>query len=56
MDAVVDSSGVPARLVHVAIDYWAAHPDEIEEWIRAADEAETDAFDQWQRRQKLLAS
>jgi hypothetical protein len=56
VDLVVEGSGVSRRLVHVAIDYWTAYPDEIDEWIRAADEAERAAFAQWQRRQKLLAS
>jgi hypothetical protein len=56
VDLVAQDSGVPARLLRVAIDYWAAYPDEIDEWIKAADEAERDAYEQWQRRQKLLAS
>jgi len=53
---VVESSGVRRRLVHVAIDYWTAYPEEIDDWIQAAAEAERAAFEQWQRRQKLLAS
>jgi hypothetical protein len=56
VELVAQDSGVPARLLRVAIDYWAAYPDEIDEWIKAADEAERDAYEQWQRRQKLLAS
>lgn len=53
---VADSSGVIAQLVDLAIEYWTAYPDEIDEWIRAADDAERAAFQQWQRRQNLLAS
>src|SRR5919109_172822 len=47
VELVAQDSGVPARLLRVAIDYWAAYPDEIDEWIKAADEAERDAYEQW---------
>lgn len=56
VDLVAETSGLPAAQVRGAIDYWAAYPDEIDEWIQTADRAEREAFGQWQRRQKLLAS
>lgn len=56
IDLVAETSGVSRRQVLVSVDYWTAYPDEIDEWIRVADDADRDAFEQWQRRQKLLAS
>jgi hypothetical protein len=32
--------GLPQRKVRVALDYWAAYPDEIERQLRDADDAE----------------
>jgi hypothetical protein len=41
----------PTR-VRVALDYWAAHPDETQQQIRDAEEAEraAEALWQWERR------
>ena len=51
----VETTGVPAGRVRVALDYWAAYPDEIEQQIRDAEEAERAAEELWQREQRLLS-
>ena len=51
---VADNTGVPGRLVNVAIRYWAAYPDEVEAQIAAAAEAESTAELAWQREHDLL--
>ena len=57
-DAVVDlvatNTDLPARLVRVAVHYWATYPDEIDAEIDAADHAEAQAEQAWQRTQALL--
>jgi len=53
---VAETTGVSTRLVHVAIGYWAAYPDEIGDWIQQAGEAERQALEQWRRQQRFLAS
>lgn len=54
VELVADTSGVAARLVRAAVDYWAAFGEEIDGWIaRAADEA-AEAHQRWQREQALL--
>jgi hypothetical protein len=45
---------VPLR-VRVALDYWAAYPDEVEQQIRDADEAERVAEERWHRERRLLS-
>jgi len=30
LDLVADNTGVPLRLLRVAVDYWAAYPDEVD--------------------------
>jgi hypothetical protein len=55
-DAVVGlaaaTMGLPPGKVRVALDYWAAHPDETQQQIRDAEEAEraAEALWQWERR------
>ncbi len=39
------NTGVPGRLVDIAIRYWAAYPDEIDAWVEAAE-----AFEEQQLR------
>lgn len=54
--ALVESNtGVPARLVDIALRYWSSYPDEIDAWIREADALEADALAAWERQQELLA-
>jgi hypothetical protein len=43
-----ETMGLVPGKVHVALDYWAAHRDEIEEQLRDADEAERVAEQLWQ--------
>lgn len=54
MSLVSDTSGVPTRLVHAAVEYWTAFPEEIDTWIDrvAAETSETEQ--RWRRAQELL--
>lgn len=52
---VSENSGVPSRLISVAIGYWAAYPDEVDAEIDAADAAEENAERAWRRERELLA-
>jgi len=52
---LVKNTGVPLRLIRVAIGYWAAYPDEIDAEIAAADAAEDAAEAAWRRERDLLA-
>jgi hypothetical protein len=49
------NSGVPLRMVRIAVRYWASHPDEIDAEISAADAAEDTAEEAWLRERQLLA-
>jgi hypothetical protein len=51
---VAENTGVPVRLIRVATGYWAAHPDEIDAEIAAADAAEDNAERAWRRERELL--
>ena len=52
---VEGNTGVPARLLRIAIRYWASYPDEIDSEIAAAQVAEDAAEHAWQRERDLLA-
>jgi len=49
------NTGVPARLLRIAIRYWASYPDEIDSEIAAAQVAEDASEHAWQREHDLLA-
>jgi len=51
----VETTGLPPGKVRVALGYWAAYPDEIEQQVRDADEAERAAEERWQRERRLLS-
>ncbi len=51
----VETMGLPHGRTRVALDYWAAYPDEIEQQIRDAEEAERAAEELWQRERRLLS-
>lgn len=51
---VADNTGTPARLIRIAIRYWATYPEEIDAEIAAADAAEGAAEHAWQRERQLL--
>jgi hypothetical protein len=55
LDLVESNSGVPARLLAIALGYWAAVPDEVDALIAEADRAEADALAAWERQRELLA-
>jgi hypothetical protein len=52
---VAENTGVPVRLIRVAVGYWAAYPDEVDAEITAADTAEENAEQAWRRERELLA-
>jgi hypothetical protein len=52
---VADNTGVPGRLIRVAVRYWASYPDDIDAEISAAEAAEEAAEDAWRRERELLA-
>jgi hypothetical protein len=52
---VSTNTGIPARLIEVAIRYWAAYPDEIDDWIVEVESFEDQQLQAWERRQDLLA-
>jgi len=51
----VETIGLPPSKVRGALDYWAAYPDEIEQQIRDAEEAERVAEKLWQRERRRLS-
>lgn len=55
LNLVESNAGVPVRLIHVALGYWAAFPDEIDAWITESERTETDAQAAWERQRELLA-
>ena len=52
---VSDNTGIPVRLIRIAVRYWASYPEEIDAEITAADTAEDLAEDAWRRERHLLA-
>lgn len=52
---VAENTGVPIRLIRVAVRYWASYPEEIDAEITAAESAENAAEDAWRRERDLLA-
>lgn len=44
---VTENTGISARLLQVAIRYWASYPAEIDAEITAADAAEEQAAEEW---------
>jgi hypothetical protein len=55
LNLVAENTGMPARLIRVAVRYWASCPDEIDAEITAAEAAEDAAEDAWRRERHLLA-
>lgn len=52
---VQSNTGVPDRLIDMAIRYWSAYPDEIDAWIADVDATEAAALSAWERQQDLLS-
>jgi hypothetical protein len=52
---VSDNTGIPVRLLRIAVRYWASYSEEIDAEITAADTAEDLAEDAWRRERHLLA-
>jgi hypothetical protein len=55
LSLVGDNTGIPVRLLRIAVRYWASYPEEIDAEITAADTAEELAEDAWRRERDLLA-
>jgi hypothetical protein len=55
VELAVETMGLPPGRMRVALGYWAAYPDEIEQQIRDAEEAERVAEELWQREWRLLS-
>jgi hypothetical protein len=53
---VARNSGTPEPAVRAAIRYWSQYPDEIDDQVRLAEEAEQRAYEAWQREQGLLSA
>lgn len=49
------NTGVPVRLIDVAVRYWSTYPDEIDAWIAEAAAIEAEVLAAWERQQELLA-
>jgi len=55
VELVAGNTGLPVRLVEIAIGYWAAYPGEIDTEIAAAAAAEEALEAAWHRREELLS-
>jgi len=49
-----DNTGVPSRMIHIALSYWSAYPDEVEALVEHADRAEADGSAAAERARGLL--
>ncbi|MDR1189528.1 MAG: hypothetical protein LBK95_19100 [Bifidobacteriaceae bacterium] len=52
---VAVGTGQPEAHVHIALDYYAHHREEIDEWIDENERAAAAAEQQWRARQAVLA-
>jgi hypothetical protein len=52
---LAENTGIPERLIRVAVSYWASYPDDVDTEISAAEAAEEAAEDAWRRERELLA-
>ena len=55
LSLVAGNTGIPVRLIRIAVRYWASYPDEVDAEIGAAEAAEDAAEDAWRRERRLLA-
>lgn len=54
LQLIVETTGVSARLVQVAMRYWAMYPEEVDEQIHANEVAAAQAELAWRRQHELL--
>jgi hypothetical protein len=52
---IAENTGIPVRLIRVAVRYWASYPDEIDAEIAAAEAAGDAAEGAWRRERQLFA-
>ena len=55
LTVIADNTGIPRRLMRVAVRYWASYPDEVDAEIAAAEAADDAAEGAWRRERQLLA-
>lgn len=55
LDLVAVNSGVPLRMLRIALGYWASFSSEVDNEIAVADDVETSAEGAWRRERDLLA-
>lgn len=51
---VGETSGVEARVIRAAIEYWSAFPSEIDGWLERASSTAADAEQRWRAEQDIL--
>lgn len=54
-ELVQANTGVPLRLIDLALRYWSSYPAEIDAWLTGVEAAEDEASAAWERQQDLLA-
>lgn len=52
---IAENTGIPVRLIRVAVRYWASYPDEIDAEIAAAEAADDAVEGAWRRERQLFA-
>jgi hypothetical protein len=52
---IAENTGIPVRLIRVAVRYWASYADEIDAEIAAAEAADDAAEGAWRRERQLFA-
>jgi hypothetical protein len=52
---IAENTGIPVRLIRVAVRYWASYPDEIDAEIAAAEAADDAVEGTWRRERQLFA-
>lgn len=55
VELLEDNAGVPARMIHTALSYWSAYPDEVDALVGHAARAEAEALRADERARALLA-
>lgn len=53
---VAQTSGIPERMIRIAVSYWAAFPDEIEVQIAGAQASAKETFTRHEREHQLFAA
>jgi hypothetical protein len=54
LSVLVENTGVPARMLRIALDYWASYPDEVDAMIVHAQRAEIEGLAAAERERSLF--